>query len=311
MSLRITSSMRWLNIEIATLRCPAYIGAEPTERATWLSLLGYCADQENGGRIAECKRWKDRQWQQVCGITQTEAHAVSKLWTWDGDDIVVSFYPLASEAIMQAKREAGRRGGMASRKNAKKAQPQAPLGAQLQAVLEGNEKEGNEKESNDVGELELGLAASEPSRPTSAKKSSAKKSTSKPKQIDEAMLVELINDPAYSGIDVRREAAKMARWYATHGKAATPRKLVAWLNRCEVPTNGDAQAVSKSAAPLRPYEAKMKAEAIRKRIERISADYGNKVRSEESFGWVLKPEAKAEIAGLRAKLKELDAILVQ
>lgn len=308
MSLRIISSMRWLNIEIATLRCPAYIGAEPVERATWLSLLGYCADQENAGRIAGCKKWKDRQWQQVCGITQAEAHTVSNLWTWDADDIVVSFYPIASEAIMQAKREAGRKGGKASGR-AKQALLQAPVVAQLQAPLEGKVKESNVMESND-GELELGLAKGEPSR-QQTKKSSAKKSTSKPKTIDDDLLVELGNDPAYSGIDVRREAAKMVRWYTTHGKAATPRKLIAWLNRCEVPTQPQGEAMASEPTKLRPYEAKMKADAIRKRIDKISSDYANKIQREDSFGWTLKPEAKAEIATLRAKLKELDAMLTQ
>jgi hypothetical protein len=72
--------MRWLNIEIANLRSPAFVGAEPVERATWLSLLAYCSDQENGGVIAECRSWKDRQWQQTCGITQAEAQAKSGLW---------------------------------------------------------------------------------------------------------------------------------------------------------------------------------------------------------------------------------------
>ena len=52
--------MNWLNINLATLRSPAYLGSTPVERATWLQLLAYCADQENGGCIAGAAAWKDR-----------------------------------------------------------------------------------------------------------------------------------------------------------------------------------------------------------------------------------------------------------
>lgn len=306
--------MRWLNIEIATLRCPSYIGAEPVERATWLSLLGYCADQENGGRIRSCKRWKDRQWQQVCGITQAEAQASSELWHYDGDDIVVAFYPVEREAEMKAKRKAGSIGGIASGKARKKpqvnhaaeAQLEAELEAQHEADLEGKGMERNTMEGKVVGQ-QLGLGIAEPSQQPKVKKLKTKA----PKTIDEALIVELINDPAYEGIDVRKECAKMVRWYKTHGKQATPRKLVAWLNRAEVPTKLSGDAPEASNRPMRPYEAKLKADAIRKMIERISSDYSNKVQSKDSYQWTLKPEAKAEIAALRAKLRELDQIMVE
>jgi len=66
--------MRWLNIEIANLRSPAFVGAEPVERATWLSLLAYCSDQENGGVIKGCREWKDRQWQKVGYMSSSRAH---------------------------------------------------------------------------------------------------------------------------------------------------------------------------------------------------------------------------------------------
>lgn len=302
--------MRWLNIEIATLRSPSYIGAEPVERATWLSLLGYCADQENGGRIVACKRWKDRQWQQVCGITQSEAHTSSQLWHFDGDDIVVAFYPVAREAEMQAKRKAGSIGGRASGKARQKAVNEAELEAQLEARheadLEGKGKERNGKECKDAGQSQLGLGIAEPSR-QQIRKPKAKT----PKVIDEAFLVELINDPAYEGIDVRKEWAKMARWCKTHGKAATPKRLVAWLNRADVPTKLPTEAAEAKDRPLRPWEAKLKADTIRKMIDKISSDYANKVQSEESFQWTLKPEAKAEIAALRAKLRELDRQMIE
>lgn len=103
--------MDWINIRTRMLRAPEYIGSTPTERATWLNVLCYCAEQENGGRIAGCSGWKDRQWQQTCGVTLREVRAASKLLVVEGDDVLVWAYPSEKEMLVAAKREAGRRGG--------------------------------------------------------------------------------------------------------------------------------------------------------------------------------------------------------
>lgn len=103
--------MNWLNIEIRLMRSPEYIGSEPIERATWLNLLAYCAEQENGGQIHGCASWKDRQWQQTCGVTAAEVRVDSALWHWEGDELIVWNYPIDKQAEVQAKREAGAKGG--------------------------------------------------------------------------------------------------------------------------------------------------------------------------------------------------------
>jgi hypothetical protein len=103
--------MNWLNIELSTLRSPEYLGSDPEQRATWLNLMAYCADQENGGRIELCSIWKDRMWQQVCGVTSGEVDQPSELWSWEGDDLVVLFYPIEKEEEVKVKREAGSKGG--------------------------------------------------------------------------------------------------------------------------------------------------------------------------------------------------------
>jgi hypothetical protein len=100
--------MHWLNINLTTLRSPAYLGSTPVERATWLQLLAYCADQENGGRIAGAARWKDRQWRLICGVSAREVRAASRLVAVEGEDVRVVFYPLEQEAEMRARREKGR-----------------------------------------------------------------------------------------------------------------------------------------------------------------------------------------------------------
>jgi hypothetical protein len=96
--------MNWLNINLSTLRSPAYLGSTPVERATWLQLLAYCTDQENGGRIAGAAAWKDRQWQQTCGVTAREVRAAARLVVLEGGDVCVAFYPLEKQAEVQARR---------------------------------------------------------------------------------------------------------------------------------------------------------------------------------------------------------------
>ena len=170
--------MNWLNIPLALLRSPELTGAEPEERATWLFVLGYCADQENGGTIKKCKAWKCRQWQQTCGVTLQEVSRESKLWKWKGEDLLVTFYPIDKEKEVQAKRKAGSAGGKISGKSRRKkaaasqlayasaedckerneAELQGELQGELKAELQGElERKGKERNGKE-GEQEKNLA---------------------------------------------------------------------------------------------------------------------------------------------------------
>jgi hypothetical protein len=112
--------MQWLNLNSETLDSEEFVGSEPVDRATWLCLLRYCAGQENGGRIRDCKAWADRKWQQLCRVTKTEIERASKLWKWKGDDLIVFAYPSDQEAVILAKREGGRVGGLKSAQTRRK-----------------------------------------------------------------------------------------------------------------------------------------------------------------------------------------------
>lgn len=103
--------MNYLNLHTDILRGVEFIGADPVERATWIALLGWCVTQENGGVIANCKSWKSRQWQQLAGVTDEEVKTTSKLYGFEGENLVVNFYPIESEAAVKAKREKGKLGG--------------------------------------------------------------------------------------------------------------------------------------------------------------------------------------------------------
>jgi hypothetical protein len=110
--------MTYFNLELSTLRAGEFLGSEPVARATWLCVVGYCIDQENDGRIKNCRDWKDRQWQQTCGVTLEEVQKAAPLLIWEETDLVVWRYPLAHQTKWQKNRVAGRNGGR-SRSEAK------------------------------------------------------------------------------------------------------------------------------------------------------------------------------------------------
>lgn len=111
--------MNWINLNITTLDSEEFLGATPAQRATWLCLLRYCVGQENGGRISDAKPWKDRKWQQVVRVRQREISSGCELWTWHGDDLIVTFYPEDKEAEIKRLREVGKQSSEAKRAAAK------------------------------------------------------------------------------------------------------------------------------------------------------------------------------------------------
>ena len=125
--------MNWLNIYIPNIRSPEFLGCDPVARATWFCVLAYCADQENGGTLAGAKAWKDRQWQQLCGVTLAEVNGAAPLLAWQGDDLVVWSYPSSAQTVLEAKREGGRKGGLSSARS--------KVAPKVEAVLDHSAKE--------------------------------------------------------------------------------------------------------------------------------------------------------------------------
>jgi pyruvate/2-oxoglutarate dehydrogenase complex dihydrolipoamide acyltransferase (E2) component len=110
--------MIWINIKTTTLRESEYISASPTQQATWLKLLAYCSEHENGGIIAGAGDWNERAWLFGCGITLDEVRERCGLWLFDeSGNLRVWNYPAEKELEVIAKREAGRRGGFTKAQN--------------------------------------------------------------------------------------------------------------------------------------------------------------------------------------------------
>lgn len=103
--------MDWLNLHRSILSSEEFLGCDPVQRATWLCLLAYCSDQENGGTIRDAKSWGDRRWQQVVRVTISEVKSSCPLWAWVGEDLTVWAYPLDKEEEVRRNRENGGKGG--------------------------------------------------------------------------------------------------------------------------------------------------------------------------------------------------------
>jgi len=107
--------MQYFNLHVSMLRMPEFIGESPANRGVWISLMGYCCDLENSGRIAGSRRWKSRMWEQSCGVTLAELEEDAMLWEWDGEDLLVWGFPENKQAQVQAGRNA--KGGGRPKKN--------------------------------------------------------------------------------------------------------------------------------------------------------------------------------------------------
>jgi hypothetical protein len=289
--------MIYLNLKTSTLRSPEFIGSEPTARATWLSLICYCCEQENGGIIPECLGWKDRQWQQTCGVTHAEVNESSDLWQWSGNALAVAFYPKDKEVEVQAKREAGRRGGKrsgkarreASHEAVQKAPREAELQAELQAVLQAD-LEGKGKEGKGIErERKVGRVA-------------AIAATN-----DEEWLSELSKNPAYASLDIRIELGKMQAWCSANQKQPSRKRFINWLNRSEKPiaVNGTAKAAGRT--PSTVWELKQAIDAIKTQMSRLKGDPDNTEAKDSETPWErrMKPAIAEKMRELKDREQEL------
>ncbi len=131
-------AMNWINLFIpSAIRAPEFVGSSVAERGTWLSVLAYACELECGGVLRGAADWKDRQWQQSCGVTLREVRAASRLLRFVGQDLVVNGYPVAKEASVRQARGVGKAGAMARWGNR---QARADAGRHQNGMSSGNAK---------------------------------------------------------------------------------------------------------------------------------------------------------------------------
>lgn len=107
--------MEWLNTSVTFLNSPEFRRSTHVQRGIWLTLMGYCVQQENSGVIKGTEPWTAWDWQQVLGVDPEPVKQDCTLWHWeDGAVLVLHGYPVEKEAEVRAKRRAGRKGGLSS-----------------------------------------------------------------------------------------------------------------------------------------------------------------------------------------------------
>jgi len=294
--------MIWLNLKTTTLRSPEYAGSEPIQRATWLNLLAYCCEQENGGKIEGCGGWKDRQWQQTLGVTLAEAREECDLWHWEDDALCVAFYPNDKQEEVKAKRDAGKRGGKRSGKARREAVREAQLEAELQpnrVLLEAElERKGKEGEWKDKGKETLTVVSDAPS------------GFDLPQVIEAGRRAMIPEDVCRAYHDDREGAG----WMDGKGRPvrSMPHDLSGfwrkWQSNRSPKQFGNGAVNGHNGSP-KPAEGvwhlEKRIEAAQKEIERIQSNPSNKEQIPDSFDRRLKPEHLAKVKALKASISEM------
>lgn len=99
--------MEYINLPISVFRSDRFLDSDNADKGTWIQLIAYCADQENGGVIAGCADWDDRKWLRNCRVSREDTQRACDMWTWEGADLRVHDYPLWIQAKVRKKREDG------------------------------------------------------------------------------------------------------------------------------------------------------------------------------------------------------------
>jgi hypothetical protein len=106
--------MEYAKLQGAFLRSARFKDAEMPARGAWVTLIGHCADQTNGGRIVGCRGWNDRQWLSRTDCLREDVDLVvrAELAAWDGHDLVLEGYDRIAEGTFRALSEVNRKRAM-------------------------------------------------------------------------------------------------------------------------------------------------------------------------------------------------------
>lgn len=135
--------MNWINLRTELLRTPEFMSAKDGAIETWLRVLAYCCEQENGGSMTGSNSWSDKVWTCAAGVSKQQVIDAFPLIKETESGYVIVGYPQSKQAEVEAKREAGRKGGSRS---ASRSACRSPNGS---AATEGEgegESKGKEKE---------------------------------------------------------------------------------------------------------------------------------------------------------------------
>lgn len=119
--------MEYINLHVSAIDSAEFKGATPAQQGTWICLQRYACGQEQGERIPACRPWPERKWQTVLCVEKNLVLEDCGLWTWEGDDLVITFYPIEQEKRVSKMRRGGRLGNKRRWSDAAKKPAEIPV----------------------------------------------------------------------------------------------------------------------------------------------------------------------------------------
>lgn len=86
---RAIGAVASIDVPTSLLRAPEWAASKHVQRATWLCVVVWAAEQGYGERIKNGRRWDNAQWEQMCGVTLDEILSAGPLITCEGDDLLI------------------------------------------------------------------------------------------------------------------------------------------------------------------------------------------------------------------------------
>ncbi len=99
--------MEYAKLQLIDTRRPIWRGASMHARGAAVTILAYCADQENEGRIDGAKGWTPALWKDAVDLRPIDLSRVidAGLCSWDGSDLVCHLYDIRGQRALEVKRQ--------------------------------------------------------------------------------------------------------------------------------------------------------------------------------------------------------------
>ena len=188
------TGLDWLPCDLERMTGPEWLRIPAVLRGHWHALWCWCGSRRNGGRIEDCRSFTNRDWDRIAGVTKAALRKLVEagLVSWDGDDLIVSFYPVDAESKARSRsraaKSAAERRWSSSAGGAEKTDANAAgsqVGGDASRIAKGNaggsafgnaeERRGREREEQDpappaVGDLFPGESGKKKRRGTKARR---------------------------------------------------------------------------------------------------------------------------------------------
>jgi hypothetical protein len=97
--------MEYFQLNVSQLSAYTFKRSDFVDRGVWITLVSYCALQENSGIIAGAEGWSEFECLQVLGITRASLDGTHALWHFANGNLFVNEYPTASQERLDHNRK--------------------------------------------------------------------------------------------------------------------------------------------------------------------------------------------------------------